>query len=202
MSIQFEYFYGNEAEQFTFYRIPKILVTSPTFKRVSDSAKLLYGLMLDRMGLSIRNGWVDDENRAYIFFTTNDVMEQMCCGTEKATKLLAELDAEKGIGLIERKKQGQGKPAIIYLKKFYISENNDQDLRLSEVESADFRESKSNYNKYNNTDFNYTEKNNTESSDTEIISYPILSIVEMRIALLPCLHQKALIRYDTMDSEL
>ena len=182
MSIQFEYFYGDEAEQFTFYRIPKILVTSPTFKRVSDSAKLLYGLMLDRMGLSIRNGWVDDENRAYIFFTTNDVMEQMCCGTEKATKLLAELDAEKGIGLIERKKQGQGKPAIIYLKKFYISENNDRDLRLSEteipdfrkskvktfenrnprlseVESTDFRESKPNNNKYNNT-----YKNNTESN--------------------------------------
>lgn len=173
MPIQFDYFYGNEAEQFTFYRIPKILVTSPTFKRVSDSAKLLYGLMLDRMGLSIRNGWVDDENRAYIFFTTNDVMEQMCCGTEKATKLLAELDAEKGIGLIERKKQGQGKPAIIYLKKFYISENNDRDLRLSEIESADFRESKPNNNKYNNTDFNDTENNNTEMGDTEIISYPI-----------------------------
>lgn len=138
MSIQFEYFYGNEAEQFTFYRIPKILVTSPTFKRVSDSAKLLYGLMLDRMGLSIRNGWVDDKNRAYIFFTTNDVMEQMCCGTEKATKLLVELNAEKGIGLIEQKNQGQGKPAIIYLKKFYISENNDRDLRLSEIESQDF----------------------------------------------------------------
>ena len=173
MSIQFDYFYGNEAEQFTFYRIPKILVTSPTFKRVSDSAKLLYGLMLDRMGLSIRNGWVDDENRAYIFFTTNDVMEQMCCGTEKATKLLAELDAEKGIGLIERKKQGQGKPAIIYLKKFYISENNDRDLRLSETEIPDFRKSKSNYNKYNNTDFNDTENSNIELSDTEIISYPI-----------------------------
>ena len=171
--IQFEYFYGNEAEQFTFYRIPKILVTSPTFKRVSDSAKLLYGLMLDRMGLSIRNGWVDDENRAYIFFTTNDVMEQMCCGTEKATKLLAELDSEKGIGLIERKKQGQGKPAIVYLKKFYIDEDTDRNSRLSEIESADFRESKPNNNKYNNTDFNYTEKNNTETSDTEIISYPI-----------------------------
>ena len=143
MSIQFEYFYGNEAEQFTFYRIPKILVTSPTFKRVSDSAKLLYGLMLDRMSLSIRNGWVDDENRAFIYFTTNDVMEQMCCGTEKATKLLAELDAEKGIGLIERKKQGQGKPAIVYLKKFYISENDDdRKLRLSETEIQDFRKSK------------------------------------------------------------
>ena len=74
MSVQFEYFYGNQAEQFAFYRIPKLLITSPEFKRVSDSAKLLYGLMLDRMSLSIKNGWVDDENRAFISFTTNDVI--------------------------------------------------------------------------------------------------------------------------------
>ena len=197
MSVQFEYFYGNQAEQFAFYRIPKLLITSPEFKRISDSAKLLYGLMLDRMSLSIKNGWVDDENRAFIYFTTNDVMEQMCCGTEKATKLLAELDVEKGIGLIERKKQGQGKPAIVYLKKFYVDDNgNDRNARLSEteipdfrkskvktfenrntrlseVESADFRESKCNYNKYNNTYVNDTEKSYTERNDTEITSYPI-----------------------------
>lgn len=197
MSVQFEYFYGSQAEQFAFYRIPKLLITSPEFKRVSDSAKLLYGLMLDRMSLSIKNGWVDDENRAFIYFTTNDVVEQMCCGTEKATKLLAELDVEKGIGLIERKKQGQGKPAIVYLKKFYVDDNgNDRNARLSEteipdfrkskvktfenrntrlseVESADFRESKCNYNKYNNTYVNDTEKSYTERNDTEITSYPI-----------------------------
>ena len=140
--MQFDYFYGNEAEQFTFYRIPKILITSPHFKKVSDSAKLLYGLMLDRMSLSIRNGWLDDDNRAYIFFTTNDVMEQMCCGTEKATKMLTELDSEKGIGLIERVKQGQGKPAIIYLKKFYELEDTARSTKLSEIESQDFQESK------------------------------------------------------------
>ena len=140
--MQFDYFYGNEAEQFTFYRIPKILVTSPHFKKISDSAKLLYGLMLDRMSLSIRNGWLDNDNRAYIFFTTNDIMEQMCCGTEKATKMLAELDSEKGIGLIERVKQGQGKPAIIYLKKFYELEDAARSTKLSEIESQDFQESK------------------------------------------------------------
>ena len=140
--MQFDYFYGNEAEQFTFYRIPKILITSQFFKKVSDSAKLLYGLMLDRMSLSIRNGWLDDDNRAYIFFTTNDVMEQMCCGTEKATKMLTELDSEKGIGLIERVKQGQGKPAIIYLKKFYELEDTARSTKLSEIESQDFQESK------------------------------------------------------------
>ena len=180
--MQFDYFYGNEAEQFTFYRIPKILITSPHFKKISDSAKLLYGLMLDRMSLSIRNGWLDDDNRAYIFFTTNDVMEQMCCGTEKATKMLTELDSEKGIGLIERVKQGQGKPAIIYLKKFYeledtarstkLSEIESQDFqeskvktfgnrktRLSKIESQDFRKSKCNYNNINNTDINNTDIN-------------------------------------------
>ena len=140
--MQFDYFYGNEAEQFTFYRIPKILITSPHFKKISDSAKLLYGLMLDRMSLSIRNGWLDDDNRAYIFFTTNDVMEQMCCGTEKATKMLTELDSEKGIGLIERVKQGQGKPAIIYLKKFYELEDTARSTKLSEIEKQDFRKSK------------------------------------------------------------
>ena len=140
--MQFDYFYGNEAEQFTFYRIPKILITSPHFKKISDSAKLLYGLMLDRMSLSIRNGWLDDDNRAYIFFTTNDVMEQMCCGTEKATKMLTEHDSEKGIGLIERVKQGQGKPAIIYLKKFYELEDTARSTKLSEIESQDFQESK------------------------------------------------------------
>ena len=193
--MQFDYFYGNEAEQFTFYRIPKILITSPHFKKISDSAKLLYGLMLDRMSLSIRNGWLDDDNRAYIFFTTNDVMEQMCCGTEKATKMLTELDSEKGIGLIERVKQGQGKPAIIYLKKFYeledtarstkLSEIESQDFqeskvktfgnrktRLSKIESQDFRKSKCNYNNINNTDINYIypinqDNYNIQNSDTQ-----------------------------------
>ena len=193
--MQFDYFYGNEAEQFTFYRIPKILITSPHFKKISDSAKLLYGLMLDRMSLSIRNGWLDDDNRAYIFFTTNDIMEQMCCGTEKATKMLAELDSEKGIGLIERVKQGQGKPAIIYLKKFYeledtarstkLSEIESQDFQeskvktfenrksgLSEIESLEFRKSKCNYNNINNTDINYIypinqDNYNIQNSDTQ-----------------------------------
>ena len=132
MTLQLDYFYGNEAEQFTFYRIPKLLVTSPQFRRVSDSAKLLYGLMLDRMSLSVKNGWFDEQNRAYIYFTVNDIMDQMLCGTEKATKLVAELDSVKGIGLIERVKQGQGKPAKVYLKKFVDTQ---QKSRLSETES-------------------------------------------------------------------
>ena len=193
MSLEFDYFYGNEAEQFTFYRIPKLLITSPEFKRISDSAKLLYGLMLDRMCLSLKNGWTDSENRTYIIFTTNDVMEQMNCGTEKATKMINEL--EKGIGLIERKKQGQGKPALVYLKKFYIEDSNHRKCRLSEIESQDFgkskvktfenrnsrvsesenqdfRESKSNNTYINNTDISDNEYNNTDFNN-HILSHPI-----------------------------
>ena len=135
-NLHFDYYYGNEAEQFVFYRIPKILVKSPYFKKLSDSAKLLYGMMLDRMGLSVKNGWFDEENRAYIYFTVSDVMEYMCCGTEKATKLIAELDSKKGVGLIERIKRGQGKPARIYLKKFVETAS---DVRFLKSESQDFR---------------------------------------------------------------
>ena len=64
-----DYFYGTEAEQYTFYRIPKVLFTDPGFRRITADAKILYGLMLDRMGLSIRNGWLDEQERVFIYFT-------------------------------------------------------------------------------------------------------------------------------------
>lgn len=92
MSSQFDYYYGDEAEQFAFYRIPKLLITSPVFKRLSDGAKLLYGLMLDRMCLSVKNGWVDEHNRAYIFFTTNDVMDFFDYLQENCRQYLMDID--------------------------------------------------------------------------------------------------------------
>lgn len=113
-----DYFYGSEAEQFSFYRLPKILFTDDRFSDVSAEAKILYGLLLDRMSLSIKNGWVDEENRAYIYFRLDDAMEMLKIGKDKGVKLFAELDAEKGCGLITRKKQGLGKPAIIYVMNF------------------------------------------------------------------------------------
>lgn len=116
--INFPYYYGYEAEQYAFYRIPKLLITDERFRCVSTDAKLLYGLMLDRMGLSLKNGWLDRENRVYIYFPVEEVMVLLDCKSEKATKLLAELDIKKGIGLIERVRQGQGKPSIIYVKNF------------------------------------------------------------------------------------
>lgn len=121
-------YYGNEAEQYSFYRIPKALLTDPRYKGVSIEAKVLYGLLLDRMGLSVKNGWMDSERRVYIYFTQEDAMALMRCGKDKATKLFRELDQD-GIGLIERKKQGRGRPTQIYVKNFILPPDPGQPQR-------------------------------------------------------------------------
>ena len=121
--IRFDYFHGMEAEQYSFYRIPKMLFTAEYFRSLSCEAKVLYGLMLDRMGLSIKNRWIDEEDRVYIVFTVEEIAELMNCGTQKAVKLMKELDTDKGIGLIEKKRLGLGKPNVIYVKNFMEIEN-------------------------------------------------------------------------------
>jgi len=123
MPLNLDYFYGSEAEQYSFYRIPKTLFTDANYKAVTVEAKVLYGLLLDRMGLSMRNGWLDSERRVYIYFTLEDAMAQMNCGHNKAVKLFADLEQ---IGLIERRKQGQGKPTKIYVKNFILPLEPDQ----------------------------------------------------------------------------
>ena len=118
-TISFDYFYGGQSDAFSYYRIPRLLITAPQFKGLSTDAKLLYGLLLDRMGLSARNGWYDELGRVYIYYTLDEIQTDLMCGHNKAVRLLAELDTGKdGFGLIERVKQGQGRPAKIYVKKF------------------------------------------------------------------------------------
>ena len=104
--LQLDYYYGIEAEQFSFYRIPRLLIKDERFKKLSSDAKLLYGLMLDRMSMSMKNGWFDEENRAYIIYTIDSIMEGLGCGKDKAVKILAELDSVRGIGLVEKVRRG------------------------------------------------------------------------------------------------
>ena len=118
MNYQMDYFYGHEANQFTFFRIPKLLFSDERFIGLTSDAKILYGLMLDRMGLSVKNGWIDEKNHVYIYFTLEEAMEYMRIGKDKGVKLFAELDDEKGCGLIKKKKQGLGKPTLIYVMNF------------------------------------------------------------------------------------
>ena len=111
-----DYIYSEQASQYAYYRIPKILFTDDRYRDTSTDAKVLYGLLLDRVSLSIKNKWVDDQNRVFIIFSLADVQESLNCGPQKATALFREL--EKKAGLIERKRQGLGKPNLIYVKNF------------------------------------------------------------------------------------
>ena len=113
---RFDYYYGDESNQFSFFRIPRQLITDKKYKGLSTDAKLLYSLMLDRMGLSQRNGWYDEQGRVFIYYPVAEIQEVLGCGHDKAGRLATEL--ERGYGLIERIRQGQGRPARIYVKRF------------------------------------------------------------------------------------
>ena len=175
--MNFKYFYGTEADQFSFYRIPKALFTNDCFKDLSSDAKILYGLMLDRMSLSIKNQWFDEENRAYIYFSIEDIMELLNCGRNKAVKSLQELDDEKGIGLVEKRRQGFGKVTIIYVKSF-IQEGCEEEKKekskmvkftnQTSVEEEEIEEvyiSNSNNTNINNTNLSENKSNHIVSAD-------------------------------------
>lgn len=165
----YDYFYGAESEQFSFYRIPKVLFTNERFKTISAEAKILYGLLLDRMSLSAKNGWQDKDGKVYIIFTIEDIMDAMGCADQKAGKLLFEL--EKKCGLIERKRQGLGKPNLIYVKNFIASseprfkkrENHDSgEVIITDQESLKSRGSN-------------TDPNDTDFSDTDSLLFTSFS---------------------------
>ena len=182
MERTFAYHYGDEGEQYAFYRLPKVLITDSYFKHLSTDAKLLYGLMLDRLSLSVKNNWIDEENRVYIYFTLEDICELLNCKTDKAVKLLAELDTNKGIGLIERIKQGQGKPTKIYVKKFVASDNDGKNLDFGKTEVKTTENQKSGLRQKRNQDFGFSETNKTENNKLEI-NKKIDKIDEIRQAI-------------------
>lgn len=175
----FNYFYGTEADQFSFYSIPKALFTGSYFKDLSSDAKILYGLMLDRMSLSIKNQWFDDKNRAYIYFSIEDIMELLNCGRNKAIKSMRELDDETGIGLIEKRRQGFGKVNVIYVKTF-MPEKTDE--KKFDEELQKFKKQTSVENE-EPAEVYILNSNNTNLSDTEMIdnkSNHIISVDEKR----------------------
>ena len=193
-TIKFDYFRGMEAEQYTFYRIPKVLFTAECFRSLSCEAKVLYGLLLDRRGLSIKNRWFDEEDRVYIIFTVEELAELLNCGTQKVVRLLKELDVKSGIGLIEKKRLGLGKPNVIYVKNFMIQEltraekqdleaetlentlngenHNSRNMKITIQESAksQFKNSENHHSRIVKSDipeYPKSQSNNTEYSDIE-----------------------------------
>ena len=170
--VSFDYFYGTQADQYSFYRIPKALFQNDYFKNLSSDAKILYGLMLDRMSLSIKNQWFDEQNRAYIYFSIEDIMDLLNCGKNKAIKSLQELDQENGIGLIEKKRQGFGKTNIIYVKSFVIPDKKiavQEDLpgtsQKFEIQTADEKEDDTEVCKIN---FKKSQKQTSRSPENKL----------------------------------
>ena len=168
----FDYFYEEQSQQFAFYRIPKVLFTDNRFQKISTEGKVLYGLLLDRVSLSRENGWIDEEGRVYIIFTLNAIRQAMNCAEKSAIKYLTELE---DFGLIERIRQGLGKPAIIYVKNFIDQYNlqvktcNNSSSGPVEVPVQDQYNLQPNYTNNNNTDFNNT--NPILSGDEETMGY-------------------------------
>ena len=160
-----DYIFNAEPERFSFLRVPKILLQHEAYSGISAEAKLLYSLLFDRMELSNKNGWLDDQERVYIIFTIEEIKECMNCGNKKAIQLLDEL--ENKAGLIERKRQGLGKPNLIYVKSFYrtvdkygerhfLKCQNDTSGSVKRT-SQDVSESHSNNTDNKKTDMNHTD---------------------------------------------
>ena len=166
--MNFDYFYGEQSEAFLFYRIPQVFYTDEDFRGLSSDAKTLYGILLDRVGLSRKNGWIDEEGRVYVYMKVKAVEQALGCAHQKACNLLAELER---FGLIERIKQRLCKPDKIYVKNFirvwnsYPGEYEKNTIGSMKNKPTDVGESYS-----NNTNKNYTEENNTN---------PIQSVVDV-----------------------
>ncbi len=174
--MNYEYFYGSQAESYSFIRVPRLLMKGKEFRELSTDAKLLYSLLLDRMSLSMRNGWLDEAGRVYIYYTVEEIQDDLNCGHNKACKLLAELDTVKGIGLIERKKQGQGKPTKIFVKQFAENEAHNQNPEDYTPENGKSAKRKSGVQASPKAEGSYTDPNHTENSYTDPSIYPAENI--------------------------
>ena len=155
-----DYFYGQAGELFSFFRIPKALFQEQRFQDLSTDAKTLYGILLDRMSLSVKNEWFDKKGRVFIIFTIEDVKRTLRCADNKATRLLRELEK---FGLIERKRRGQGKPCLVYVKNFSsesskesVKNRDNDDSCGSKIACQDPVKSRGIKKKENKTEMNHT----------------------------------------------
>ena len=177
----YDYFYGAQADQFSFIRIPTVLFSQEQFKNISPEAKVLYGILLKRMDLSAKNGWFDDQGRVYIICTLEEIMETLNCGNQKAVKLMDELEGK--IGLIERKRQGLGKPNLIYVKNFICpvdKVDNSAPSHFLKCENHTSGDVKITLQEVRKSHGSNTDNNDTDNRYTENPIYPGRDEEEMR----------------------
>ena len=166
----YDYFYGSEGEQFSFIRVPKIFFENEAYRSMSAEAKILYGFLLDRVSVSLKNGWKDDQNRIFIICTIEEIMEKIGCGNKKAIQLLSEL--EDKIGLIERKRQGLGKPNLIYVKNFIRTVDNTGQRHFLKCQNDTSGSVRTTSLEMSESHGSNTNLSNTDMSNTENLIYP------------------------------
>ena len=155
--MEFDYFYPEESENFVFYRTPKIICTDKRFRCLSSDARLLYGILLDRIGLSRNNNWIDEEGHIYVYMTIVSIEEALGICHQKACRVLGELVE---FGLVKQKKQGQGKPARLYVMNFgrvwnsYLQKYENHTCRSMEIIPTEVCKSYSNKTEINKTEMN------------------------------------------------
>ena len=156
--MSYDYFYGQSGELFSYYRIPKALFQDSRFRQLSTDARTLYGILLDRMSLSAKNGWLDEQGRVYIIYTVREVQESLCCAEHKAVKLFRELEQAD---LIERKRRGLGRPSLIFVKNFSTEVSKMHPLNCANSNSGAVQNAVQEQPKpqCNKTDKNKTERN-------------------------------------------
>ena len=183
-----DYIYGQSGELFAYFRIPKALFQDSRFRQLSTDARTLYGILLDRMSLSAKNGWLDEQGRVYIIYTVREVQESLCCAEHKAVKLFRELEQAN---LIERKRRGLGRPSLIYVKNFSsglpkAQVQNCANSNSCAAENAVQVQPKPQSNK---TDKNKTERNNPflpDESDREQLEDYFYQALEVELLLRLC----------------
>ena len=171
--MKFNYYYGSEADQFSFIRIPKIMLIDKVFQTLSMAAKVLYGVLLDRMSLSMKNGWLDEENRVYIIYQIGEIQEDLGFTKKKAMDLLAELEE---FGLLEKKRRGHGLPNILYVKSFMAEkETRGSETGTSEAEQEEDRSpenSTSEPETFDSFDFRSAENGTQEVPKSALLEVP------------------------------
>lgn len=174
--MKYPYFRGLEADRYSFYRVPKALIKVDLFEKMSGDAKLLYAVLLDRMNLSLKNGWQDENGNAYIICTIDEIMDSIRCARQKAVKLLDELEHE--YQLIERRRQGLGKPNLLYVKDLYAGLSESNYWKYENQTSGGLKSElpgvwKSNGSK---TDINNTDSSETGSIDVVAAARSVLQV--------------------------
>lgn len=168
--IQFDYYYGAESEQFSFVRVPRVLFTDKEhFGNLSNEAKLLYGFLLERMNLSRKNNWIDEQNRVYIVFPIDEIEELLGVGHDKANNILKELDDDNGIGLVRKKRRGLGLPSILYVKNFII---NDAEHSISTDDESDPQEKNTEISRSTESGIQEVGKTDFKKSENPISAIP------------------------------